>query len=63
MLYSISARPEHYDKAKSLEIDATIGAMNDEFIAESYQTLTTHTHHIGIKPVKYTTIIDDAANR
>ena len=63
ILYAISARPEHYDKVKSMEIDATIGAMNDEFIAESYQTLTTHTHNIGIKAVKYTTIIDDAVNR
>jgi|LauGreSBDMM110SN_4_FD.fasta_scaffold534471_1 hypothetical protein len=61
MLNMLAARPEHYDKFKSLEIDATIAAFNDELIADSYQTLTTHT--IGMKPVKYAAIVDEGANR
>jgi len=61
MLNMLAARPEHYDKFKSLEIDATIAAFNDELIADSYQTLTTHT--IGMKPVKYAAIADEGANR
>jgi len=61
MLNTLASRPEHYDKFKSLEIEVTIAAMNDELIAESYQSLTTHT--IGMKAVKYATIIDDGTNR
>ena len=61
MLNMLAARPEHYDKFKSLEIDATIAAFNDELIADSYQTLTTHT--MGMKPGKYAAIVDEGANR